>query len=196
MGRSCFDAFLSAARRRGESPHVVSSGRTLVAEFEDGEWLAPFCGTHRIQRIPKGSRSRHTSTTTVALLDDGGGVNNSIREADIEEQFDRGGGKGGQHQNTTDSAVTLIHKPTGITVHAEGRKQWSNRQKAREELERRVIEAAQAEALRIRNTKRRSQISSGERPVKQFTHNSQRNEVVDHGSGKKWRMDRFMKGRF
>lgn len=173
---------------------MVSSGRTLVAEFDDGRWLTPFCGTHRIQRIPKGARARHTSTATVALLGDTTS-RITLDEDDIEERFDRGGGKGGQHQNTTDSAVTLVHRPTGISVHIEGRKQWSNRQRAREELERRVVEAAESEALHIRNAQRLSQISSGERSVKQFTHNAQRNEVIDHDSGRKWRMDRFAKGR-
>ena len=193
-GRSCFDALLKAARRRGESPRVTSSGRTLSFEIADGEWLKPFVGTHRIQRIPKGARARHTSTATVALLGDTTS-RITLDDSDIEERFDRGSGKGGQHQNTTDSAVTLIHRPTGITVHQEGRKQWSNRQKAREELERRLVDHNRSLAQEARNEERVSQVSSGERPVKQFTHNAQRNEVTDHGSGRKWRMDRFMKGR-
>jgi peptide chain release factor 1 len=194
--RSVFDALLRAARRRGDEVRSRSSGRTLSFEIGDGEWLRPFVGTHRVQRIPKGASARHTSTATIALVDGDSRGAITLAEDDIEERFDRGSGPGGQHQNTTDSAVTVIHRPTGTSVHIEGRSQTENRRKARSELARRLDRRAEADTLRIRNAQRREQITSGERPVKQFTHNTQRNEVVDHETGRKWTLDRWMKGRW
>ena len=194
--RSVFDALLRAARRRGDEVRSRSSGRTLSFEIGDGEWLRPFVGTHRVQRIPKGASARHTSTATIALVDGDSRGAIKLAEDDIEERFDRGSGKGGQHQNTTDSAVTVIHRPTGLSVHIEGRSQTENRRKARAELARRLSRQSAIVNRESRNEERVSQIASGERPVKQFTHNAQRNEVVDHETGKKWTLDRWMKGRW
>ena len=194
--RSVFDALLRATRRRGDEVRSRSSGRTLSFEIADGEWLRPFVGTHRVQRIPKGASARHTSTATIALVDGDSRGAITLAEDDIEERFDRGSGKGGQHQNTTDSAVTVIHRPTGLSVHIEGRSQTENRRKARVELTRRVGRRSDIANRESRNEERVSQIASGERPVKQFTHNTQRNEVVDHETGRKWTLDRWMKGRW
>jgi len=193
--RSVFDAIKKAARRQGHDLRSRSSGRTLSVEIGDGEWLRPFVGTHRVQRIPKGASRRHTSTATIALLGDTQS-RITLDEDDIEERFDRGSGKGGQHQNTTDSAVTLIHRPTGVSVHVEGRSQTENRRKARVELARRLSRRSEVTNRESRNAERVSQIASAKRPVKQFTHNAQRNEVVCHDTDRSWRLDRWMKGRW
>lgn len=193
--RSVFDAFVKAARRRGEEVKSRSSGRTLSFDLDDAEFLRSFVGTHRVQRIPKGASRRHTSTATVAIVGDSSTAI-TLDEADIDETFDRGSGNGGQHQNTTDSAVTLIHRPTGTKVHFEGRSQGENRRKARIELARRLRRQAENANRESRNEERVSQIASGERPVKQFTHNTQRNEVVCHETGRSWRLDRWVKGRW
>lgn len=189
-----FNAFCKAARRRGLEPVVSESARTMILEVADISFLEPFVGTHRVQRIPKGEQRRHTSTCTVAIVDQ---VDNDdfIPDEEIEERFDRGSGKGGQHQNTTDSAVTLVHLPTGISVHIEGRKQWGNRQEARRVLSDRVAAHRLAEGLRMCNDQRRVQINP-ERSAKSFTHNTQRNEVVNHETGQSWRLGEFQKGKF
>jgi peptide chain release factor 1 len=185
-----------AGRRRDDPPSTGSEGRTLYADFEDGSWLRPLAGSHRVQRIPKGASARHTSTATLALLDSDSSTAITLDEGEIEERFDRGSGKGGQHQNTTDSAVTLTHIPTGISVHIEGRKQWNNRQDARRVLVERLRERAAAEALHIRNAERTGQVAGSDRAAKGFTHNHQRGEVIDHDTGKRWPLDRWAKGRF
>lgn len=174
---------------------VEDSTRTFVMEVADASWLEPFVGTHRVQRIPKGERRRHTSTATVAILDSVKVEVEHLDESELDEVYDRGSGKGGQHQNTTDSAVTLTHTPTGISVHIEGRKQWSNRQEARRVLAERVAEHHAERERSARNDQRRSQIDA-ERAAKSFTHNAQRNEVVDHSTGRTWRLRDFTKGKF
>lgn len=195
--RSAFDAFRAAARRRDIAVEVIeSSGNTLLAEFSDAEFLLPFVGTHRIQRIPKGETRRHTSTTTLAVLEDATPVEQELDEADLEEVFTRGSGPGGQHRNKVATTVVLTHKPSGVSVRADGRSQWQNRQTARAELARRLAEELHRTTCGDLNDMRQDQIGSGERAAKSFTYNEQRDEVIDHSTGQKWRMSAFMKGRF
>lgn len=187
-----------------------------MAEFSDASFLSSFVGTHRIQRIPKGEARRHTSTITVAVLgalngkrgdESPGGVtgvfdleefpqNQELREEDLEERFARGSGPGGQHRNKTDSCVVLTHLPTGIEVRIDGRSQWQNRQEARAEMVRRLACSASDSFQLKLNAERVDQIGTSERASKAFTYNDQRDEVVDHSTGQKWRMSAFMKGRF
>lgn len=203
--RSCFEALTASARRRNIDVKVIETNRTLVAEFSDTKFLEPFVGTHRIQRIPKGSPSRHTSTATVAILD----LSESefvLHEGDLIERFARGSGPGGQHRNKTSSTVVLTHVPSGIEVRVDGRSQWQNRQDARTELARRLSEEFSQNNCSALNRKRNEQIAGrpnevldlapGNRAAKGFTYNTQRDEVVDHSTGKKWRMSSFMKGKF
>lgn len=193
--RSVFDALSKAAKRRGQSPRLIESGRTFIAEFDDVSFLEPFCGTHRVQRIPKGSSARHTSTATIAILDHASEAF-ELDEADLDEQFTRGSGPGGQHRNKVETTVVLTHVPSGVSVRCDGRSQWQNRQDARAELVRRMEALAHQTAREADNAERKRQVSSVERPAKSFTYNTQRDEVVDHSTGKKWRMSAFMKGRF
>lgn len=120
----------------------------------------------------------------------------SIDRSDVREDTYRGHGAGGQHRNTTDSAVRLTHLPTGTVVTSEGqRSQWANRQAAWAELERRLRERAESEAVEAVNETRRQQVTSN-RAAKTFTHNEQRNEVVDHATGRRWTTRRFARGRW
>ena len=195
--RSYFDSFKRAARRRSDPAKVVpSDGRTLILELDDGSWAETYAGVHRIQRIPKGAAARHTSTATVAVVEAHRRSDMSLDWSEVEETFDRGSGKGGQHQNTTDSAVTLVHTATGTRVHIEGRSPWQNRQTAFRELERRVGSARDRAKRESRNANRVSQIAGGERPAKGFTHNHQRGIVVDHERGRSWRVQEWAKGKF
>lgn len=192
--RSVFDALLAAARRRNISARLLDSGRTLIAEFGDAAFIEPLVGTHRIQRIPKGETRRHTSTATISLLDVGA-ESVELDESELEERFTRGSGNGGQNRNVHDNCVILRHVPTGIEVRIDGRSQWQNRQTARAELARRLEEESHRTTLGVLNELRMSQIGTGERSAKSFTHNTQRDEVVDHSTGRKWRLGAFMKGR-
>jgi len=194
LPRTAFDAFQAAARRRGIKTSVDDSARTMVLEVEDASFLEPFVGTHRVQRIPQGAQRRHTSTATVAILDRDES-DFVLIEGDLAERFARGSGPGGQHRNKTDSCVVLTHIPTGIEARIDGRSQWQNRQEARRVLSERIAEHLEGMAEVEHNDQRRTQINP-ERSAKSFTHNTQRNEVVDHNTGRSWRLGDFRKGKF
>lgn len=160
--------------------------------------LCNFSGVHRIQRIPKNDKKgrRHTSTATVAVLGEVVAQTVVLNDADLREVTKKGSGKGGQRRNKVETCVTLTHLPTGISVTADTRLQETSRRQARAELERRLTEIAQREQRENRNVDRAAQIQSQERSVKQFTHNEQRDESVDHETGRKWKMRNFLKGKF
>jgi peptide chain release factor 1 len=193
------EAITAYVRRRGGqvSARYDRTTRLAITGLDAGE-LEAFVGTHRIQRIPTNDRRgrRHTSTATVALLGalEAGAV--LLEDADLEVTYYRGRGKGGQHRNTTDSAVRVRHIPTGIVVTIEnGRQQGQNLTRARAELLRRLSAREGAAIATARNTQRRSQITSGERPTKQWTWNEQRGEVLEHRSGRRYEMDAMLRGR-
>lgn len=194
---SSFTAFI---RRQRSTAERRDSDRTLVLLVDGaaGSALEAFAGVHRIQRIPPNDKRgrRHTSTASVAVLPLRAAGGPELREADIQETAARGSGPGGQHRNTSDTKIRAVHRPTGLTVTVNrGRSQWQNRKLAREELARRLAsEALASEAAAIDRT-RADQIASSERSAKTFTHNTQRNAVVDHETGRRWRLDQFQAGR-
>ena len=154
-------------------------------------------GGHRWQRVPPNEkRGRvHTSTVTVAVLPEPTPTQVVLRESDLDEQTCRGSGAGGQHRNKTDSAVQLRHVPSGIVVRCEAeRDQSQNRRVAREILRARLWEAARGAAQAARDTQRRSQVGSGMRGDKRRTIAVQRDEVVDHVTGRSWRFKDYVRG--
>jgi len=176
----------------------LEKGRTVVLAL-NGETLdlSRFVGTHRIQRIPKNDPRgrRHTSTATVALVDAGTAAHIELGDDDVRTDFYRGHGKGGQHRNKTSTAVRLTHLPTGtIVVMERGRSQAQNLLSARSELLRRLNAESVSNAASEVNERRGRQITTGERPTKQWTWNQQRDEVVHHASGKRYRMTDFLRG--
>lgn len=196
------ETFGSHARRLGAVVDRSDSDRTLVLLVKGSEEatqsLGRFAGVHRIQRIPANDRRgrRHTSTASVAVLPAGAASVPELHDSDVEEIAARGSGPGGQHRNTSDTKITATHRPTGLTVTVNrGRSQWQNRQQARQELSRRLAEQARARSAEEVDRRRSDQIASGERPAKTFTHNTQRNEVVDHSTQRRWRLDQFRAGR-
>jgi peptide chain release factor 1 len=143
-------------------------------------------GVHRVQRIPvteSGGRI-HTSTVTVAVLPEAEEVDVQIDPNDLEIQVYRSSGPGGQSVNTTDSAVRIIHKPTGIKVEVqEERSQLQNREKGMRYLRARLLQAAQDEAQAKESAARREQVGTGERSEKIRTYNYPQNRVTDHRLG-------------
>jgi peptide chain release factor 1 len=195
-------AILAYARRRGDTVQSAGSrpgSRTLVLVVSgDHRAYERLAGVHRVQRIPKSDRQgrRHTSTATVAVLSQQPQSTVEIADEDVDVFTYRGHGKGGQHRNKTDSAVRLVHRPTQTTVVVEhGRSQWQNLQEARAVLAERLAEMARQQDSAKVLSERNRQIASGERPVKQFTHNEQRAVVESHGTGEVWRRSDFYRGR-
>ncbi len=161
----------------------------------------PEAGGHRWQREPPTERRGrvHTSTVTVAVLEAPQASRACVRvdPKDLHEQFTKGSGAGGQHRNTTDSAVVLTHKPTGTRVRIESeRSQAHNRRIALEVLQARLAEAAETQATAQQNQQRRRQVGSGMRGDKIRTVRVRDNTVRDHRTGKKMSYTKYRKGRF
>src|SRR5437588_864094 len=140
-------------------------------------------GPHRVQRVPETeSQGRiHTSTATVAVLPEAEEVDVEIRPEDIEVDVFRSSGPGGQSVNTTDSAVRITHRPTGIVVTVqEERSQLQNKEKAMRYLRSRLLKDAQDRQHQETAATRREQVGTGERAEKIRTYNFPQNRVTDH----------------
>jgi peptide chain release factor 1 len=156
-------------------------------------------GKHVVQRCPptENKGRRHTSTITVAVLPIVAERDFKIRDCDLETTTQRGHGKGGQHQNTTDSAVRMKHRPTGITVFINGRDQHANKREARQIIESRVAVLEQEKLHSRFSSEKRKQVDGGNRSNKVRTYNFIDNRVTDHNLGlKTTQIDKVMKGKF
>lgn len=140
-------------------------------------------GVHRVQRVPatEAQGRIHTSTATVAVLPEAEEVDLEIKQEDLEITTCRASGPGGQGVNTTDSAVQIVHKPTGVTVRcADQRSQQKNKIRAMTVLRSRLLEAKVAEENAKYAAQRKAQVGTGERNERIRTYNFPQNRVTDH----------------
>jgi peptide chain release factor 1 len=154
---------------------IKGDGAYSVFKFEGG--------THRVQRVPETeSQGRiHTSTATVAVLPEVDDVEVEVDPGDLQIDVYRSSGPGGQSVNTTDSAVRITHKPTGIVVSMQDEKsQLQNRERAMRVLRARLYERARAEQQAERSASRQAQVGTGERAEKIRTYNYGERRVKDH----------------
>lgn len=143
-------------------------------------------GVHRVQRVPatEAQGRIHTSTATVAVLPEAEDVDIELKPEDLRIEVSRAGGPGGQGVNTTDSAVQVLHLPTGVIVRCQdGRSQIKNKERALSILRSRLLERRQLEEAEKYSAQRRGQIGTGGREEKIRTYNFPQNRVTDHRIG-------------
>src|SRR3989344_1388520 len=166
--------------------------KTLIAEISGAgayDSLKQESGVHRVQRVPVTERQGriHTSTASVAVLPVVEAKRVEIKDSDLEVTFSRAGGPGGQNVNKVETAVRILHKPTGLVVSCRTERfQHANREKAMEILRAKLFEAQQSQHVGSISELRKEQIGSGERSEKIRTYNFPEDRITDHRIGKKF----------
>ncbi len=191
-----FRMYSRYAESRGWRVEVMSSSPADAGGFKEiifslsGEdcykYLKFESGVHRVQRVPATETQGriHTSTATVAVLPEAEEVDVHIDPNDLEISTMRASGAGGQHVNTTDSAVMMVHKPTGVTVYcADERSQIKNRAKAMAVMRSRLLQAKIDEENAKYAAERKGQIGTGDRSERIRTYNYPQGRLTDHRIG-------------
>ncbi len=190
---SILDASESGARGY-KSMSAEISGEGVYDAFKNES------GVHRVQRVPTTERQGrvHTSTASVAVLPIVEAKVVDLRDGDLEVTFSRAGGPGGQNVNKVETAVRILHKPTGIVVASrEERSQHANREKALEVLRAKLFEIQKEQAVGSVDQIRRDQIGTGDRSEKIRTYNFPEDRITDHRLGKKWHnIEKILEGDF
>ncbi|MBK6855111.1 MAG: peptide chain release factor 1 [Microthrixaceae bacterium] len=196
FARDLFGMYQGYAQRQGWKLEVLNADHSELGGYDEvtflvageGAWtrLKHEGGPHRVQRVPATeSQGRiHTSSATVTVLPEAEEVDVDIDPNDLQVEYFRSSGPGGQSVNTTDSAVRLTHKPTGVTVSMQDQKsQIQNKAKAMQVLRSRLLKLEQDRQASELSEARRDQVGGGGRSEKVRTYNFKENRVSDHRIG-------------
>lgn len=177
------------------SQSSIDGYKTLIAEISSKkgenvyEILKNESGVHRVQRIPKTERAGrvHTSTASVAVLPEVEAKEVNMHPSDLEITFSRAGGPGGQNVNKVETAVRILHKPSGIVVSSRvERSQFANRELAMSLLRAKLFEIQKQKEAQALGSNRKEQIGTADRSEKIRTYNFPDDRITDHRIGKKW----------
>lgn len=191
--------YLRYAERKGWNAAVTSESRSSQGGFKEASFeiigrdayplLRYETGVHRVQRIPVTEKAGriHTSTASVAILPMRKRATIEINPSDIDIEFSRSGGAGGQNVNKVETAVRLIHKPTGVEVRCQSeRSQLKNREKAMAILTAKLEQLHEEEELKKHAEVRKNQVGTGDRSEKIRTYNFPQSRITDHRIKESW----------
>ena len=201
--------YLRYAEAKGWARRALEESRAALGGYKEAQFeikgencyreMQYETGVHRVQRVPATEKAGriHTSTASVAILPIYKRTKIEINPSDIEMTFARSGGAGGQNVNKVETAVRLVHKPTGLEVKCTSeRSQQQNREKAMKLLASRLQQAKDAEEARTRSAERSFQIGTGDRSEKIRTYNFPQDRVTDHRIKESWsNLEAIMAGR-
>jgi len=187
------------AESRGWNWRILDESRSSLGGYKEAQFeikgdncyrqLRFETGIHRVQRVPATEKTGrvHTSTASVAILPIYKRTKVEINPADLEIEFSRSGGAGGQNVNKVETAVRIVHKPTGIDVRSQSeRSQVQNREKALRILASKLQQKKDEEEDRKRAVERKSQVGTGDRSEKIRTYNFPQDRVTDHRIKESW----------
>ena len=199
FARDLYRMYSRYAQTKGWSERVLDSNTSEIGGYKEiiFELIGLLAykemqyegGVHRVQRIPKTEKSGrvHTSTTTVAVLLKPKKTDTNINPSDLEITTFKASGPGGQYVNKTESAIRIVHKPTGLIVTSQSeRNQLQNKENALSVLAARLLQRQEEQDLSKLTTERREQIGWAKRAEKIRTYNYPQNRITDHRIRKSW----------